>query len=108
MAGFRVFMKPGGWRVTDGVCEHGPYPTYEQAVRSADNLNLQTFPAEERSFAPSRAADLTPKVWRARKEQPAAELSDEERAAQAAIERARVQSTDSPAEASASLGGGVV
>jgi hypothetical protein len=56
MAGFRVFMKAGGWRVTDGAAEHGPFPTYGQAVRSAENLNLQRRAEEVRSFAPGNAS----------------------------------------------------
>lgn len=52
MAGFRAYMGAGGWRVTNGDREHGPYPTYQQALQSAENLNLQHRAQEERSFAP--------------------------------------------------------
>lgn len=52
MGDFRVFMGPGGWQIADGAERHGPYPTHEQAVRTADNLNLQRRAEEERSFAP--------------------------------------------------------
>lgn len=52
MGGFRVLIRAGGWQVTNGIEQHGPYPTQEQAVRTADNLNLQRRAAEARSFAP--------------------------------------------------------
>lgn len=53
MSGYRVYMKHDGWRVGDGSEEHGPYPTYDQARLTADNLNLQRAPDEVRSFAPA-------------------------------------------------------
>jgi hypothetical protein len=180
MTGFRVFMKPGGWKVTDGTEEHGPYPTYDQAMRTADNLNLHRRADEERSFAPAADRNMQagvplpasqhvlspgiasgdrreghlvpdqrtgekvvyyeaplgelppnmvpqtdagradgavgdvvrypegPSVWEALEEGETRQAIDERTAAKEARERAAVPSTDTPAGASASRGGGLV
>lgn len=111
MPAFRVFMRPGGWRVTDGVLEHGPYPTYEQAQRSADNLNLQLRAAEHPSFAPAGArsaeAPESHSVWEAREAEDLLQIEDAPNA-EGAVERASVRTTDSPAAGPASRDGGVV
>ena len=104
MTGFRVFMKPGGWRVTDGMREHGPYPTYEQAVNACENLNLQRRPDEERSFA-QPVSSVSTQIEQKSTDIPTKEADQAQREA---IARARVGGTDSPAAGSASMGGGLV